>query len=172
MGFLDNLSNTIAETGQGIRDMADRSSAKSLLQGELRRKEKELEALVYQMGLQMVSNEPEVCQEKCPELYSQLINARETAKELRNQIALLEVEIICPGCGRTIKGAQQFCTYCGSILPEPNLNMNRDYTLTGLQMPNQAGAVCAKCGSPLRPGAAFCVNCGEPVAKNESAENL
>lgn len=168
MGFLDNISNTLAETSQGIKSMADRSSTKSQLNNELKNREKELETLVYQIGFQMVSNEPDTCAEKCPELYSQLVTARDTAKELRNQLALMEVEIQCPGCGRIIKGAQPFCTYCGSILPDPSLNMNMDYTFSNLgPMMQASGAVCRNCGAPLRPGAAFCVNCGTPVQNND-----
>lgn len=167
MGFFDKISDTITETGQDIKRMANQSSAKSQLNSELRRTEKELEALVYQIGYELISKAPDTCKEHCPEAYTRLVNAREAAKNLRNQIALTEVEIVCPGCGRVVKGAQPFCTYCGFALPEPNFNaMNMDYTLSGLQplnMNQQAGPACPTCGAPLKEGAAFCINCGTPV---------
>lgn len=171
MGFLDRISETISETGQDIKRKADQSSAKSQMNSELRRREKELEGLVYQIGFEMVSNHPEVCGEKCPELYNQLVNTREAAKDLRNRIALTEVEILCPGCGRVVKGAAPFCTYCGTRLPEPNLDPNAEYAIPGGTpvIQNQSGEICPTCGAPLKVGAAFCVNCGTPVAQQAPA---
>ena len=171
MGFLDRISESISETGQDIKRKADQSSAKSQLNSELRKKEKELETLVYQVGYELVSNAPDVCRERCPEAYSRLLAAREEAKNLRNQLALTEVEIICPGCGRTVKGAAPFCTYCGSRLPEPQLNMNAEFAMPGADpvVKNTSGEVCSNCGAPLKAGAAFCVKCGTPVTQQASA---
>lgn len=143
MGIFDKIGDSIVETGQEIRKMADQNS----LQNELRKTNKELESLVYQIGLELISNEPELCAQKCPESYSQLVDAREQARILRNQISLMNVMITCPGCGRMIKGATQFCVYCGSKLPDPGMEQ----------------AVCAGCGAPLKQGASFCTNCGRPV---------
>lgn len=167
MGFLDRITESISETGQDIKRKADQSSAKSQLNSELRKKEKELESLVYQIGYELVSNAPEVCRDRCPEAYGRLVEAREAAKNLRNQLALSEVEIVCPGCGRTVKGAAPFCTYCGSRLPEPNLNMNAEFAMPGVDpvVKNPSGEVCSNCGAPLKAGAAFCVKCGTPVAQ-------
>lgn len=165
MGFLDKITDSIAETGQELKRMADQSSAKGQMNSDLKKREKDMEALVYQIGLQIVSNHPEVCEEHCPELYKSLLDTREAAKQLRNQLALSEVEIVCPGCGRTIKGVSKFCTFCGTTLPEPDLNPNADYSLPNNKqvVADPSAGTCAKCGAPLKPGAAFCVNCGEPI---------
>lgn len=159
MGIFDKLGETFVETGQEIRKMADQNS----LQGELRKINKDLESLVYQIGLEMISNEPELCSQKCPESYAHLKEAREQARILRNQIALMNVLITCPGCGKTIKGATQFCVYCGSRLPEPRIDQNQEYEIPNNNISNQGAALCQNCGAPLKPGAAFCVSCGSPV---------
>lgn len=164
MGFFDKLSESLSETGQGIKKMAYDSSAKSQLHSELKKKEKELEALVYQVGLVMVSNEPEICNQKCGDLYAQIVSAREAAKDIRNKLMLLDAEIVCPGCGKTIKGVTEFCANCGTKLPDPNMNMNASYDLpTRKAVVNEAAGTCSNCGAPLKPGAAFCTNCGTPV---------
>lgn len=164
MGFFDKLSESLSETGQGIKKMADDSSAKSQMNSELKKKEKELEALVYQVGLVMVSNEPEICSQKCGDLYAQIVSAREAAKDIRNRLMLLDAEIVCPGCGKTIKGVTEFCANCGTKLPDPNMDMNASYDLpTRKAVVNEAAGTCSNCGAPLKPGAAFCTNCGTPV---------
>ena len=165
MGFFDKLSESLSETGQGIKKMADDTSAKSQMNSELKKKEKELEALVYQVGLVMVSNEPEICSQKCGDLYAQIVNAREAAKNIRNRLMLLDAEIVCPGCGKTIKGVTEFCANCGTKLPEPNMDMNASYDLPTRKavVNEQAAGTCSNCGAPLKPGAAFCTNCGTPV---------
>ena len=165
MGFLDKITDSIAETGQEIKRVAGQTSAKSQMHSDLKKREKDMEALVYQIGLQMVSNHPEICEEKYPDLYKNLVDTREAAKQLRNQLALAEVEVVCPGCGRTIKGVTKFCTYCGTTMPEPNLNPEADYSLPNNKpiAANPNGPKCVKCGAALKPGAAFCINCGTPV---------
>ena len=165
MGFFDKLSESLSETGQGIKKMADDTSAKSQMNSELKKKEKELEALVYQVGLVMVSNEPEICSQKCGDLYAQIVNAREAAKDIRNRLMLLDAEIVCPGCGKTIKGVTEFCANCGTKLPEPNMDMNANYDLPTRKavVNEQTAGTCSNCGAPLKPGAAFCTNCGTPV---------
>ena len=159
MSIFDKIGDSIVEAGQGVRKMADQNS----LQGELRKKNKELESIVYQIGLELVSNEPELVEQKCPERYAQLMAAREQAKELRNQIALMSAVVVCPGCGKEIKGASQFCVYCGSRLPDPGIDPSREYEIPGGAMQSQTMMLCANCGAPLKPGAAFCTNCGTPV---------
>ena len=113
----------------------------------------------------MVSNEPEICSQKCGDLYAQIVNAREAAKDIRNRLMLLDAEIVCPGCGKTIKGVTEFCANCGTKLPEPNMDMNASYDLPTRKavVNEQAAGTCSNCGAPLKPGAAFCTNCGTPV---------
>jgi predicted amidophosphoribosyltransferase len=113
----------------------------------------------------MVSNEPELCKEKCGDLYAQLLNARETAKSLRDQLALTNLERPCPGCGRMVKGPIQFCTHCGNKMPEINMDSSVDFSLPNKQqvIQNPSGETCQSCGSPLKEGAVFCVNCGAAV---------
>lgn len=165
MGFLDRISESIAETGQGLKNMADQSSAKGQMNSDLRKKEKELENLVYQIGFQMVSNEPDLCKEKCGDLYEQLLSTREAAKSLRDQLALTNLERPCPGCGRIVKGPVLFCTHCGNKMPEVNMDTSTDFSLPNKNpvVQNPSGETCSSCGAPLKEGAGFCVNCGTPV---------
>ena len=99
------------------------------------------------------------------DLYAQIVNAREAAKDIRNRLMLLDAEIVCPGCGKTIKGVTEFCANCGTKLPEPNMDMNASYDLPTRKavVNEQAAGTCSNCGAPLKPGAAFCTNCGTPV---------
>lgn len=159
MGFIDKIGESIVETGQEIRKMADQNS----LQSDLRKKNKELESIVYRIGLEMISNEPEICEKKCPESYAQLIAAREQARILRNQIALMDVVITCPGCGRNIKGASQFCIYCGSRLPDSGIDQSQEYEIPNNIVNEHSQKTCSNCGAVLKKGASFCVNCGSPV---------
>ena len=170
MGIFDKITDTLTETGQDIKRKADQTSARSQLNSELRKKEKERESLVYQIGYELVSNAPDVCRERCPETYGSLLQAREAAKQLRNQLALSEAEIVCPGCGRTIKGAAPFCTYCGSRLPQPNIGPVTDSGVpgAGLAVKDPSGELCSNCGAPLKKGASFCVRCGTRIEKKEA----
>ena len=159
MGIFDKLGDTIVETGQELKKMADQNS----LQSDLRKKNKDLESLVYQIGLEIISNEPEMVAQKCPERYTQLMEAREQARLLRNQISLMNTVVVCPGCGRETKGASQFCVYCGSRLPDPRIDQSREYEMPGGDLNAQTQEYCLNCGAPLKPGAAFCTNCGASI---------
>ena len=167
--LLSKLGGSLAETGQELKRMADQATEKSQLQSELGRNEKELESHIYNVGLFMVSNEPDICKDKCPELYEQIVNARETSKMIRDKLALIDVEVVCPGCGKVSKGGAQFCINCGSKLPETNLDLNNDSDVQPVDVPEAPPAIdlCPKCGAKLKPDAIFCTNCGEKIGEEQ-----
>ena len=76
----------------------------------------------------------------------------------------------CPKCQTEIKSNAKFCTKCGCNLA---VEMAKMQATAPQQQPIQQSVqtqqvqmkpTCAKCGSPLMPGARFCTKCGTPVA--------
>ena len=51
----------------------------------------------------------------------------------------------CPKCGQVVRGAVDFCPYCGGPLPKMTMGQ---------------GALCPNCGRQNTPGMKFCVGCG------------
>lgn len=63
------------------------------------------------------------------------------------------VQTGCPFCGKAVSGPQPFCPHCGRRLSAPG-----------------SGPACARCGSPVTPGAGFCATCGAPVSSTPALQ--
>ncbi|HTY06220.1 MAG TPA: FHA domain-containing protein [Gemmatimonadales bacterium] len=63
------------------------------------------------------------------------------------------VQTGCPFCGKAIAGVLPFCPHCGRRLTAPG-----------------SGPACARCGSPVSPGAGFCATCGAPVSSTPALQ--
>jgi VWFA-related protein len=59
-----------------------------------------------------------------------------------------EAQVVCLGCGRTLRVGARFCSTCGQPVP----------------LGSRPALVCVHCGASTRPGARFCRTCGQPVA--------
>lgn len=76
----------------------------------------------------------------------------------------------CPKCQTEIKSNAKFCTKCGCNLAVEMSKMQatapQQQTIQQSVQTQQVQMkpTCAKCGSPLMPGARFCTKCGTPAA--------
>lgn len=118
--------------------------------------EKEVEKLIYQIGLRYYANHKDECEEKCPDLIEQIDQLYQTMEANKQQIEQLSMVEVCPNCGKKLDPNAKFCVNCGTAI-------NRE---PAPATPNPSGKVCAACGTPLEDDAAFCTNCGTPV-KND-----
>lgn len=118
--------------------------------------EKEVEKLIYQIGLRYYANYKDECAEKCPDLIEQIDQLYRTMEANKQQIEQLSIVEVCPNCGKKLDPNAKFCVNCGTAI-------NREPSPAA---PNPSGKVCASCGTPLEDDAAFCTNCGTPV-KND-----
>ena len=142
MGFFDDVKNSLTEKSQDLSKKAKDTTEIYRLNSANKSMEKEVEKLIYQIGLRYYANYKDECAEKCPDLIEQI-----------DQLSIVEV---CPNCGKKLDPNAKFCVNCGTAI-------NREPTSA---TPNPSGKVCAACGTPLEDDAAFCTNCGTPV-KND-----
>ena len=134
MGFFNNLSETIANTGRDVANTASRQSQIVLLNNQLKGVKDELTAQYIEIGRS-------VCESGLAE-EGQYTEAIARAEELKQQISVLEGHIRtlhgvqeCPGCGSRIRLGAQFCPSCGrKIEPE-----NRE-------IPDNGEMICPRCG--------------------------
>ena len=152
MGFFDNVKNSLTETSQDLTKKAKDTSEVFRLNNANKAKEKEIETVIYQIGVSYYSNAMEECSVRFPELTMQVKNLQEEIAANKKLIEELSTEEICPTCGKKINRGSKFCIYCGASI---NVTDNTTVEVTGKR--------CSSCGSPIEKDAAFCTNCGTPV---------
>ena len=154
MGFFDNVRNSLTETSQDLTQKAKDTTEIFRLNNLNKTKEKEIEKVIYQIGLSFYSTYADECQKVFPELSTQIRKLQEEIAENKKMIEKLSVEEICPECGKKLNQGAKFCMYCGT-------------KIDAKAAVKYSGQVCSSCGNLLEEGAAFCTNCGEPVKEVE-----
>lgn len=79
---------------------------------------------------------------------------------------------VCPDCGATVTGAEQFCPTCGVFLgypDDPQLNAEYEEFALGSEPPPQARqgnvTICPSCGAENAPGNRHCEECGARISQ-------
>ena len=156
MGFFDNVKNSLTETSQDLTKKAKDTTEIFKLTNLNKTKEKEIEKVIYQVGLAYYSNCKEECEIKFPELVSQIQNLQLEIAANKETIEKLSIEEVCPNCGKKLSPGAKFCIYCGSAIDEvkPTIKLT--------------GQVCQSCGNPIEEGALFCTCCGAKVQQENT----
>lgn len=152
MGFFENVKNTLTETSQELTQKAKDTTEVYRLSNANKTKEKEIEKLMYQIGVSYYSNYKEECTSKFSEFVQQVENLQMEIATNKEAIEKLSVEEVCASCGKKINPGSKFCIYCGATIVQ-------DKT----ESVELSGEVCSNCGCSLEAGAVFCTNCGTKV---------
>ncbi len=66
---------------------------------------------------------------------------------------MAEPTLLCPQCHNKVARGQPFCSFCGSRIGTPEMDV----------------PVCGNCGATVEPGGAFCWKCGVPLSTGHTA---
>lgn len=72
MGFFDDVKNSLTEKSQDLSKKAKDTTEIYRLNNANKSMEKEVEKLIYQIGLRYYANYKDECAEKCPDLIEQI----------------------------------------------------------------------------------------------------
>ena len=155
MGFLDNVKNSLTETSQDLTKKAKDTTEIFRLNNLNKSKEKEIEKIIYQIGLAFYSNKKDECTAMFPEFVAQVETLQKKIAENKETIERLSTEEVCPNCGKKLSPGAKFCIYCGASTEAENIPART------------SGKRCPNCGSLVEEDAAFCTSCGTPISKEE-----
>ena len=109
MGFLDDLSESIANTTKDIGKMAQNAGDMTRLQYDKKVKEGELSKLYERLGRKYYDEHSDEDSELVKEIKAVSLRIDEISKE----ILTLKGGKACPRCGTLVKKGAKFCSACG-----------------------------------------------------------
>lgn len=112
MGFFDDVKNSLTEKSQDLSKKAKDTTEIYRLNNANKSMEKEVEKLIYQIGLRYYANYKDECAEKCPDLIEQIDQLYQTMAANKQQIEQLSIVEVCPNCGKKLDPNAKFCVNC------------------------------------------------------------
>lgn len=156
MGFLDQISKTIADAGQDVlqkgKGIADVAKYNSWILSE----EKKISETYEKIGMKYVELYGEMQDENFVKEIQSIADSRRKIVELKEKIEELKGYTQCPNCGAEVPNGSVFCASCGT-------------KITVVKNAEAGGArYCSGCGARIPEGSKFCTSCGQPVETAEA----
>ncbi len=114
MGFLDELSEGIANTTRDIGKMAQNAGDMTKLQYDKKVKESELLKLYEKLGRKYYEEHKDEESEEIKEITAVHLRLKEISDEIMN----LKGGKACPKCGALVKSGSKFCSACGEKIDD------------------------------------------------------
>jgi hypothetical protein len=154
---MDNIFNFAKESltaaGKGFSQKANDVSGLAKVTLKIKEEEKQLDASIKELGVQLYNTRNAEAKEMFPELTEKIRSLYVELEKDRIQQAFLKGKKICPNCGAELDMEVQCCTECGINVE----NVERPKP----QEPAQV--FCTNCGAAVPEGSKFCNNCGNKV---------
>ena len=154
MDFLNKTKASLLNAGSTLSHKANNVSETVALTVKIREDEKKIETTTAALGKTVLEQFAEDAKRLCPEIYEEIVAAKEQLEKDKKELALRKGLQICPNCGSEQRVNAVHCSACGEKLPE---------AVKETPVAEEAAAsvvTCKNCGTVLPSGSAFCPNCG------------
>ena len=114
MRFFDKVKESIIESTQDVSKKVKDTTETMKLQNENKEKGKEIEKMIFQIGMQYFASFPEECEKLFPEITGKIKEAQAIIEKNNQMIENINNVPICSSCGKPLATGAIFCVYCGS----------------------------------------------------------
>ncbi|MCR5416081.1 MAG: zinc ribbon domain-containing protein [Pseudobutyrivibrio sp.] len=114
MGFLDELTEGIANTTRDIGKMAQNAGDLTKLQYDKKVKEQELQKLYENLGKKFYNSHKDEDDDEIKEITACILRI----KEYTNDIMELKGGKACTRCGALVKAGDKYCSACGEKIDD------------------------------------------------------
>ncbi|QFJ54202.1 zinc ribbon domain-containing protein [Pseudobutyrivibrio xylanivorans] len=114
MGFLDKLSDGIANTTKDLGELAHNATDITKLQYDKKIKEGELSRLYERLGKKFYEENKDSEDEVVKEITATILRIKEISDELMEK----KGGKACPKCGALVKTGSKFCSACGEKIDD------------------------------------------------------
>lgn len=159
MDIFDKVKDTITETSQDVVQKARDTSESMKLNTLNKTKEKEIEKVIYQVGIKYYMDYRNKHDLEFEELFQQIEKLQMEIEENKQTIERLKNVACCAKCGKRLEECATFCIYCGTRVVE-----------TVIERKENSEKKCVSCGKEMRNDAKFCIHCGTAVVEKAVAE--
>ncbi len=155
MGFAGKVSDTVDKGIETGKESYQKMSEKNRLNKEIKTLTAEVNDILLNVGRQIYNTDPNNAQFSA--VFSDVRAKEDKIASDKQQLSLLDGNIICPACGAVVPKDSRICNQCGATIVAPESPAPEVIQAESVN-------VCVKCGATLPDGAKFCGKCGNPVA--------
>ncbi len=146
MDFFNKIKGTINNAGDSFK-----------MNSQIRENEKQIQNLIYQIGVQCFNNHGNETGTEYDRLFSQIHSLQSENKRLQDSLSQLNAGVVCQKCGTENPQGSAFCSNCGAPLNVVNVDEQPE--------------ICPGCGAKNEPGTKFCTNCGAPLPQSGDSQS-
>lgn len=150
MGFLDDISKTIADVGQTTfqkgKGMVDVAKYNSMISDE----ERKISKLYEEIGRKFIEKFPATSDPAFAGSVSAIAECQAKIEEYKKEAQTLRGITQCPKCGAEVPAGSAFCAACGQPIETASSDPGK--------------IKCSVCGAEVPLGCKFCTSCGTPIA--------
>lgn len=113
-GFAEKAGSKVTKAASGVADKSKLLAEKTKLKSQINSENSAITKAYTELGkryFEIYGHEPA---EDFADLVTKINESNAHISDLKQQLAALEVETVCPKCGASIKKDQQFCQSCGA----------------------------------------------------------
>lgn len=117
--FGGDVKNSASKIAKGAIDSSKKMAEKMKIKRSISQAESRINAAYMEIGKKYEELYAASADEEFAPLLAEIVQARELIEEAKADLAAIDHNIICEGCGKHVQEDQKFCPYCGMKKPEP-----------------------------------------------------
>ena len=151
MAFLDKINSFASAATEKATSAIESGKLNLKIGGE----QKKISDATTRMGVYLLQtlDEGQEYDATIMSLYADVVAARASIAEIREEIAVVNGLVLCENCNAESSKGSKYCRECGSQFP-----------LILLDPPiSEDTPVCKSCQTPVEEGTTFCTQCGKKI---------
>ncbi len=115
---IESLGKKLSQLGADTKNSVQKMSESYQISSKVKEQKAAMEKLFAQIGEKVFNADPEAAPAGLEEIYASVKEVKDTLSSLEDQRQKVKRVVVCPECGKEAPEDANFCSVCGTKLPE------------------------------------------------------